>query len=138
MVLHGKRAGQVDRSLGAAAALEWQRVVSVSADLEQGSFPCYSKDMAKVTTKLQVTLPKALADAYAIVPGDEITWEAAGPVIRVIPGRPRETVLDRAGRLRHFDEASARLRRRYGAAARKPRGGRGWTREELYERGRPR
>ena len=30
--------------------------------------------MAKVTSKLQVTLPKALADQYGIEPGDEIGW----------------------------------------------------------------
>ena len=94
--------------------------------------------MAKVTSKLQVTLPKALADAYAIAPGHEITWEAAGSVIRVIPGRSREPVLDRDARLRHFDEATARLRKRKRAARPRSRGERGWTREELYERGRPR
>ena len=54
------------------------------AFLEQGSGPCYSKDMAKVTSKLQVTVPKALAERYAIRPGDEIAWEAAGDVIRVV------------------------------------------------------
>ena len=43
--------------------------------------------MAKVTSKLQVTVPKALAEKYAIRPGDEIAWEAAGDVIRVVTVR---------------------------------------------------
>jgi bifunctional DNA-binding transcriptional regulator/antitoxin component of YhaV-PrlF toxin-antitoxin module len=42
--------------------------------------------MAKVTSKLQVTVPKALAE-NAIRPGDEIAWEAAGDVIRVVTVR---------------------------------------------------
>ena len=94
--------------------------------------------MAKVTSKLQVTVPKALAERYAIRPGDEITWEAAGDVIRVVP-RGRAPAPDTAGRLRLFDKASERQRRRnrsFGTG--RPRAGRGWTREELYDRGRAR
>ena len=34
--------------------------------------------MAKVTSKLQVTVPKAIADHYGIRPGDEIQWIPAG------------------------------------------------------------
>ena len=94
--------------------------------------------MAKVTSKLQVTLPKALADAYAIAPGDDIRWEAAGPAIRVVPGRVQAQALSPIDRLRHFDDASARVLHRRGAAGRTSRGGRGWTREELYGRGRTR
>ena len=41
--------------------------------------------MAKVTSKLQVTIPKALAERYGIRPGDEIDWEPAGQFIRVVP-----------------------------------------------------
>ena len=41
--------------------------------------------MTKVTSKLQVSLPKALADQYGIRPGDDLAWEAAGDIIRVIP-----------------------------------------------------
>ena len=41
--------------------------------------------MAKVTSKLQVTVPKAVADRYGIKPGDEIRFEDAGEVIRVVP-----------------------------------------------------
>jgi bifunctional DNA-binding transcriptional regulator/antitoxin component of YhaV-PrlF toxin-antitoxin module len=94
--------------------------------------------MSKVTSKLQVTLPKALADRHAIRPGDEIAWESAADVIRVIPGA-RAAPPDREARLRFFDQASARQRRR-NRAFEGSRGGatRGWTREELYERGRAR
>ncbi len=94
--------------------------------------------MPKVTSKLQVTVPKALAERYAIRPGDEIAWEAAGDVIRVVPGR-RRAAPGTAARLRVFDKASERQRRRNrsfrtrAAAAR-----RGWTRGELYGRGRTR
>jgi AbrB family looped-hinge helix DNA binding protein len=40
--------------------------------------------MAKVTSKYQVTVPKAVADRYGIRTGDEIEWVAAGDIIRVI------------------------------------------------------
>jgi len=43
--------------------------------------------VARVTSKLQVTIPKAVADRYAIEPGAEIVFEPAGDVIRVVPGR---------------------------------------------------
>ena len=33
--------------------------------------------MAKVTSKLQVTVPKALAERYGIRPGDDIRFEEA-------------------------------------------------------------
>jgi len=94
--------------------------------------------MAKVTSKLQVTVPKALAERYAIRPGDEIAWEAAGDVIRVVPGR-RGPPPGAAARLRLFDKASERQRRRNRSfRARRAVAGRGWTREELYDRGRSR
>ena len=46
--------------------------------------------MSKVTSKLQVTLPKTIADRYGIQPGDEIEWSAAGCDPNR-PGRPRDT-----------------------------------------------
>ncbi len=93
--------------------------------------------MAKVTSKLQVTVPKALAVRYGIEPGDEIEWEAAGDAMRVVPAGRRSRV-SVASRLRLFDQATARQRER-GAGARVARAvERGWTREELYTRGRPR
>src|SRR5262245_6465403 len=98
--------------------------------------------MAKVTSKLQVTIPKAVADAFGIRPGDDLDWRPSGEVIRVSPARrpPRER--DRATRLAIFDAATERQRKRDASAKRRVvgRGGRdrGWTREELYRRGRAR
>ena len=95
--------------------------------------------MAKVTSKLQVTVPKALAERYGIQPGDDIRFEDAGEIIRVLPAgadAPAEG-LDIEARLRLFDAATARQREREaGRPARRARA-RGWTRKELYERGRP-
>ena len=94
--------------------------------------------MSKVTSKLQVTVPKALAARYGIRPGDDIRFEDAGEVIRVVPaGAPAPgPALDTEARLRLFDAATARQGVR-DAARRRPRPAtRGWTREELYRRGR--
>jgi bifunctional DNA-binding transcriptional regulator/antitoxin component of YhaV-PrlF toxin-antitoxin module len=94
--------------------------------------------MAKVTSKLQVTLPKALAERHAIRPGDQITWESAGDVIRVIPGA-RTTAPAPEGRLHVFDQATNRQRRRNRAhTGSREAASRGWTREDLYQRGRAR
>ena len=94
--------------------------------------------MAKVTSKLQVTVPKALAERYAIRPGDEIAWEAAGDAIRVVPhGRARRPTGRRgSGSSTRPPTGSAGATRSSGAA--RPPAGRGWTREELYDRGRAR
>lgn len=97
--------------------------------------------MAKVTTKLQVTIPKVIADAYGIEPGDEIEFQAAGQVIRVIPpGGRRTSRLGVEERLRLFDEAAARQRRREEEMKLPvdPARERDWKREDLYTRGDPR
>ena len=38
-----------------------------------------------MTSKLQVTVPKVIANQYGIRPGDEVEWVAAGEAIRVLP-----------------------------------------------------
>ncbi len=93
--------------------------------------------MAKVTSKLQVTVPKALAERYRIAPGDEIEWEAAGDAIRVVPrgARPGRNL---ASRLRLFDQTTARQRERDRRVKPARAADRGWTREDLYRRGRAR
>lgn len=92
--------------------------------------------MSKITSKLQVTIPKAIADHYGLKPGDEIEWEDGGAFIRVILPSSRYSRLTVAERLRLFDQATAR---QHTLEAQRPLppavGGRGWTREELYERG---
>jgi AbrB family looped-hinge helix DNA binding protein len=92
--------------------------------------------MSRVTSKRQVTLPKAIADRFQIRPGDEIEWIAAGDGIRVELGGRGRKVLDVKERLRLFDESTRRLRRKKWKG--KEPAGRGWTREELYTRGSPR
>jgi AbrB family looped-hinge helix DNA binding protein len=94
--------------------------------------------MAKVTSKLQVTLPKALALDLGLQPGDEIEWSAAAGAIRITPVKGKKK-LDARRRLELFDQATKRqtardktYRKSMGQKATK----RGWTREELYRRGR--
>lgn len=100
--------------------------------------------MAKVTSKLQVTIPKVVADQYGIEPGDHLDFQAAGPVIRVVPegkegtkGRREAARLSREERLRLFDAATARQREREKRFEPLLKGleERGWTREDLYDRG---
>jgi bifunctional DNA-binding transcriptional regulator/antitoxin component of YhaV-PrlF toxin-antitoxin module len=93
--------------------------------------------MSKVTSKLQVTLPKVLAAQFGIEPGDEIHWEAASDVIRVVPAGRRASP-DVKARVHVFDKATARQRKRQRTRGRRLPADRGWTREELYERGRAR
>jgi len=45
--------------------------------------------MAKVTSKYQVTVPRAIAEQYSIRPGDDIDWVAAGDVIARVGGPAR-------------------------------------------------
>ena len=94
--------------------------------------------MAKVTSKYQVTVPKAIADRYRISPGDEIDWVAAGDVIRVIPGGLETPAIDPESRVRLFDQATERHKKRAAGRKPKPAQDRGWTREDLYGRGRAR
>jgi bifunctional DNA-binding transcriptional regulator/antitoxin component of YhaV-PrlF toxin-antitoxin module len=99
--------------------------------------------MAKVTSKLQVTLPKSLATQYGIEPGSDIEWQAAGDVIRVLPASAQRKTLTKAERLAMFDAATTRQKQRQrgrGKARARSRfksvsEQRGWKREDLYERG---
>lgn len=96
--------------------------------------------MAKVTSKLQVTLPKRIAEHHGIAPGDEIEFESAGDVIRIVPaGRAHGAELSIRERLRLFDEATGRVRNRARALPESDQasGGRDWRREDLYTRGEP-
>lgn len=92
-----------------------------------------------MTSKRQVTIPKAVADDYGISAGDEIEFEPAGDAIRVQPPRARRALLSRAGRLERFDRATERERaRRHDAPQASETPARGWHRDDLYERGSPR
>ena len=67
--------------------------------------------MAKVTSKLQVTVPKAVADRFGIRPGDDIEWIVDGTGIRVVRETDRRP-LPVADRLKVFDEATTRQQAR--------------------------
>lgn len=94
--------------------------------------------MSKVTSKLQVTVPKAIADRYRIRPGDEVLWVAAGDAVRMVPARSAPEERSVKARLELFDAATERQRARESGATAVGTGERGWSREELYERGRAR
>jgi AbrB family looped-hinge helix DNA binding protein len=93
--------------------------------------------MAKVTSKLQVTIPKAIADEYGIRPGIELDWIPSGDAIRVVPAPTRTDAEEVKRRLRSFDEASERQSSRERTAGKgRATKDRGWKREDLYRRGR--
>lgn len=94
--------------------------------------------MSKVTSKLQVTVPKAIAEKYRIKPGDSIEWVAAGDSIGVLPVALAPSANDTADRLRLFDLATARQRSRDRKQPPRQASSRGWSREDLYTRGRSR
>jgi|SRR5688572_6251067 len=111
--------------------------------------------MSKVTSKLQVTIPKAIAVKYGIRPGDEVVWEelprgvvmvrrAPGGEGRVSEGPPGRRLLTAKDltpeeRLAIFDEQTRRLREIHKGRRWKKVKDRGWTRDDLYgDRGLPR
>ena len=109
--------------------------------------------MPKVTSKLQITLPKALATEYGIEPGDEIRFEGVPGAIRMVPVKSSVPRLSREERARLFKESEQRLERRQqwlmqylaerpkvvskgqdAPAENEDPHGRGWTRDSLYDR----
>jgi AbrB family looped-hinge helix DNA binding protein len=96
--------------------------------------------VAKVTSKLQITIPKRIADQYGIAPGDEIEFVPGAEGVRLVPARARAALqLGREERLRLFDAATARQRERereMPLPATAP--SRDWRRDDLYSRGEPR
>jgi AbrB family looped-hinge helix DNA binding protein len=100
--------------------------------------------MAKVTSKLQLTIPKAVADQYRIRSGDEVEIVPSGSFIRMNPASRRREDLTVAERVKRFRRIlrEYRNRQRIDAKARRARarveGLRGWSREDLYTRGSPR
>lgn len=95
--------------------------------------------MSKVTSKLQVTIPKSLATRLDIRPGAEVTWAESGGALRLAPARADRSTLSLEERLRLFDAATERQRQRErNRDWTQATTTRDWTREELYDRGRPR
>ena len=98
------------------------------------------RTMSRVTSKLQVTIPKRIAEQYSIQPGDEIEFVATAEGLRIVTARrPGATRLSVAERLRLFDEANERQRQRQARLKlpASPPTDRGWPRAELYTRGKP-
>lgn len=94
--------------------------------------------MAKITSKLQVTIPKALAERFGLKPGDEVEWVASGRDIRLVPKTAGlHQRLNAKDRLWVFDQATERLKARELELGVTPATSqeRDWTREELYDRG---
>ncbi len=93
--------------------------------------------MAKVTNKLQVTIPKAIATRHSIEPGDEVEWTDVGGAIHLQPVEkrpPQRITLE--DRLKWFDDATDRQRLRESAtpiSLASPGADRGWTREDLHQ-----
>jgi len=96
--------------------------------------------MAKVTSKLQMTIPKSVADRLGIRPGDELDVVVEGDSLRVSRDRARPR-LTADERLAIFEAAMARQDRRIRASGKRrpPHGNdRGWSREDLYTNDRAR
>jgi len=92
--------------------------------------------VSKITSKYQVSIPKALADRLGVRPGDEVEWEIAGDEFRVTPAKAAKP-LSVEERLKRFDEATKRIAA-YHKARPAMKGSRDWTRDDLYDRGRTR
>ena len=104
-----------------------------------------------MTSKLQLTVPKKIADQYGIRPGDDLEWVPAGESIRVelvrrkakagheLTTKERLALFD--ANTKWLDELQAdQLKEAKAKGTRLARETRGWTREELYndDRGLPR
>jgi bifunctional DNA-binding transcriptional regulator/antitoxin component of YhaV-PrlF toxin-antitoxin module len=91
--------------------------------------------MSRVTSKLQLTLPKAIADLHHIQPGTEIQFESAIDCIRIYIGKSR-SALPLEEKLRLLGEARKRqqLRNKNFHRTAKPVR-RDWKRDDLYQRG---
>jgi bifunctional DNA-binding transcriptional regulator/antitoxin component of YhaV-PrlF toxin-antitoxin module len=94
--------------------------------------------MAKVTGKFQITLPKALVDQCGIRIGDELELRPVGRSIQIDRRSSPNATRRRQDRLADFDRATKRQQTRQATQSIRPARSRGWTREELYVRGRTR
>ncbi|HKO02983.1 MAG TPA: AbrB/MazE/SpoVT family DNA-binding domain-containing protein [Thermoanaerobaculia bacterium] len=94
--------------------------------------------MGKITSKYQVSIPKALAERVGVKPGDDVEWRVAGHEFRVVPGRSTEKVVSTEERLKMFDAGTRRQAARNGRRRVEATSTRGWKREDLYDRGRTR
>ena len=98
---------------------------------------CDNVRVAKVTGKFQITLPRALVDRCGIRVGDALELRPIGRSIQIDRRPAHDATRLRQERLAHFDRATKRQQTRQTTGS-VPARSRGWTREELYVRGRSR
>lgn len=91
--------------------------------------------MPKVTDDYKVPLPEAIAEGIGIRPGDEVQWLPVGSGAWLLPLHEK-MLPDVQARLHLFDEATRRQRERGAERPKAEEADRGWTREDLYHRGR--
>ena len=93
-------------------AAEWaENLTPKSASCSKDSILDKVRIMPKVTSKLQLTVPKKIADQYGIRPGDELEWIPAGESIRVELVRRKA----KAGHELTAEERAGAVRRGHGA-----------------------
>ncbi|MGA2341970.1 MAG: AbrB/MazE/SpoVT family DNA-binding domain-containing protein [Steroidobacteraceae bacterium] len=93
--------------------------------------------MSKVTGKFQITLPKRVVEAHGIKVGDDLEIVSEATHIALLPAnRQKVGVGEPAERLGYFDRATERQKKRERSCGLAPGKSRGWSREELYSRGR--
>ncbi len=93
--------------------------------------------MSKVTSKLQLTLPKAIAVQHGIKPGDSLEWASAAGEIRIVPKKAKRSALNPKQRVRIWSDVMRRVdqsAKRNSLKPARPGEKRGWTREDLYTR----
>jgi len=95
--------------------------------------------MSKVSSKYQITLPRDLARSHRISPGEEVVFEEAGSALYLRRGAQDGKDINASDpqRVRYFDQASQRQaeRDRAHVDSSSSSADRGWTRDELYQRG---
>lgn len=91
--------------------------------------------MTRVTKKFQITLPMHLVEAFGIRVGDDVKLVAAANSIRIVPANAGRSDRSLEERLRLFDEATQRTELRAKEKKTPSATDRGWSRDELYDRG---
>ena len=94
--------------------------------------------MSKVTSKFQISIPKAIVNEAGIRVGDELVWERAGADLRLRLASEPSRRLTTSERLALFDSArtrqKSRERKHVAKRALAPANERGWSREDLYDK----
>jgi len=89
--------------------------------------------VSKVTSKNQVSIPKAIADRHGIKPGTELEFVSIGNAIRVTKKAGSRRHMSLEERAKIFDQILKRIEARKGRGEVKRSKERGWSREELYQ-----